>query len=200
MPNPEFFRAAGLFLKPDFLSNEQCDALREEMAAGQQADAALTREGVTDVVVDPYVRKTRKAKVPKETRHRMRDALIGVLPTLSAHFKVTLTGIQATDYLVYREGDFFARHVDAAKSADRVEGKRKVSMIVFLNDQTEAPGDGTYAGGSLVFFGLLPPPFHVLGHPLMGKRGSLVAFRPDVAHEVLPVTRGHRYTVVTWGE
>jgi SM-20-related protein len=200
MPNPKFFRAAGLFLQEEFLFAQQCDAIREEMAASQQSNAALARQGVAGLVVDPYVRKTRLVKVSKDTRLKMHEALTNLLPTLSAHFTVTLTGIQPTDFLAYREGDFFARHMDVSKSTDRVEARRKVSVIVFLNDQSEAPCDGAYTGGSLVFYGLLPPPFEILGHPLAGKRGSLVAFRPDMAHEVRPVTRGIRYTVVSWCE
>ena len=200
MPNPEFFRSAGLFLKEDFLSPEQCDAIREEMTASQQSDAVLARQGVADLVVDPYVRKTRLAKVSKDTKHKIHDALAGLLPTLSAHFNLTLTGIQPTDYLVYREGDFFARHLDVSKSKDRVETKRKLSIVVFLNDQSEAPGENVFGGGSLVFYGLMPPPFEILGHPFIGKRGCLVAFRPDVLHEVKPVTHGTRFTVVSWCE
>jgi SM-20-related protein len=200
MPSPEFFKTAGLFLKEGFLSNQQCDAIRDEMAAGQQADAALSRQGEGDGVVDPHVRKTKLARVSKETRLQMREALLSLLPALGEHFKVALTEVQPTNYLVYREGDFIIRHLDASKGGDRVESRRKVSIVVFLNDQSETPCDGAYAGGSLVFYGLLPPPFHILGHPLDGKRGSLVAFLPEVPHEVKPVTRGIRYTVVSWCE
>ena len=200
MSNPKFFKAAGLFLKEDFLSPQQCDALRDEMTAGQQFDAALERPNVADAVVDPYTRKTRLAKMSKESRHKVHDAVTSLLPALSAHFNVALTGTQPTSYLVYREGDFFKRHVDVSKTKDREESRRKVSIVVFLNDQSEVPADGTYAGGALVFYRLQPPPFDKLAHPLAGKRGTLVAFRAEVQHEVLPVTRGFRYTAVGWCE
>jgi SM-20-related protein len=198
MPNLEFFRSAGLFLKENFLPAQQCQALRQEMMAGDQFEAALERQGVAEAVVDPYSRKTKLAKVSKASRLQIRDALTGLLPALSSHFGVTLTGIQPTNYLVYREGDFFARHLDMSKSPDRMESKRKVSIVIFLNDQTDAPGEAVYSGGSLTFFGLQPPPFEKLGHPITGKEGLLVAFRSDVLHEVRPVTRGTRLTVVSW--
>jgi SM-20-related protein len=197
MPKPEFFRTAGLYLKDKFLSPEQCAAVRQEMAESQQSDAALAR-GVSEMVVDPYVRKTKLAKVSQATSLKIRDALVSLLPELSAQFKETLTEVQQTDYLVYREGGFIAPHLDVSKSKERMEAGRKVSIVVFLNDQTETPSDDSFAGGSLVFYGLLPAPFNILGHPLVAQRGSLVAFRPSVLHEVKPVTRGIRYTLANW--
>jgi SM-20-related protein len=32
----------------------------------------------------------------------------------------------------------------------------------------------------------------------VGEPGLLVAFRSDTVHEVLPVTHGERFTVVSW--
>jgi SM-20-related protein len=200
MPSPKFLQAAGIFLLDGFLAPEQCDAIREEMATSQQAQAALFQDGVPGAVVNPSTRKTSRAKISKASKLKVHDALAGLLPALSAHFKVTLKGIEPTNYLVYREGDFFKLHSDVSRTLDRQEARRKVSLVVFLNDQSGPPGDGGYEGGSLVFYGLQPPPFEKLGHPLVGKRGTLVAFRPDLLHEVQPVTRGTRYTVVSWCE
>ena len=200
MSKLEFFQKAGLFLKEEFLSPQDCETIQEEMKASQQMDATVGRQGAEDLVVDPYLRKTRMAKVSKATRLRIDQSLASLLPALGAHFNVTLKGMQPTNYLVYRERDFFARHSDVAKSEERAEGRRKVSIVVFLNDQSEVPTDGAYVGGSLVFYGLLPPPFQILGRPLVGQRGCLVAFRSDVPHEVQPVTHGIRYTLVSWCE
>jgi SM-20-related protein len=39
-----------------------------------------------------------------------------------------------------------------------------------------------------------------VGFPLIGEAGLLLAFRPNLVHEVTPVTHGERCTVVTWFE
>jgi SM-20-related protein len=191
MASLDFFRAAGLFLIEGVFPNEQCAAFSTEMSASRQSDAALERKGVQDLVVDPYARKTKVARVSKLTRFSVQDALNNLLPRLADHFQCPLTSIQPSVFLVYRPGDFFRRHADVSETEGRV---------LFLNDQLDDSGDESYSGGSLTFYGLQPPPFDKLGHPLKGKRGLLVGFQSNVVHEVLPVTRGNRYTVVTWCE
>ena len=58
---------------------------------------------------------------------------------------------------------------------------------------------GTIAGGSLTFYGLMKAPgMEKAGMPLAPEAGLLVAFRSDIMHEVNPVTRGERYTLVSW--
>jgi predicted 2-oxoglutarate/Fe(II)-dependent dioxygenase YbiX len=37
-----------------------------------------------------------------------------------------------------------------------------------------------------------------IGLPVTGEAGSLIAFPSDMVHEVTPVSRGERYTVVSW--
>jgi SM-20-related protein len=50
-----------------------------------------------------------------------------------------------------------------------------------------------------VFYGLLEDPrTHGHGLAVEGEPGLLLAFRPDLLHEVTPVLHGDRYTIVTW--
>ena len=200
MPSLEFFKSAGLYLKGNFLDAGQCRTLGEEMLHGQQIEAALERRGVSTLVIDPKTRRTKLAKVSKTSREEVHEALTALLPELSSHFRVQLTAVQPTNYLVYHPGDFFTRHRDVSENQDRVEGCRRVSIVVFLNDQAAAAIETSYVGGSLTFFGLQAAPFDKLGHPFSGKRGLLVAFRSEVPHEVQPVKDGIRLTAVSWCE
>jgi len=68
---------------------------------------------------------------------------------------------------------------------------RRVSAIVFLS---EAGRD--YGGGELVFQTGYEQRYARTLAP--SQRGSLLAFRSELSHEVTPVTHGERYTVVTW--
>ena len=77
--------------------------------------------------------------------------------------------------------------------------QRQVSVVLFLNSESEIPNPDAYAGGSLTLYGLLQEPlWEKYGFSLKGETGLLVAFRSDVFHEVIPVTEGERFTVVSW--
>jgi SM-20-related protein len=67
--------------------------------------------------------------------------------------------------------------------------------VLFLNGEGGADQPSSYGGGQLTFYGLMGDR---LGLPLAGRPGLLVAFRSDLVHAVTPVTRGERYTVVSW--
>jgi hypothetical protein len=66
--------------------------------------------------------------------------------------------------------------------------------VVFLNDRHGAGELNGFDGGELHVHGLLDGfAFEV---PARARR--LVAFGVDVIHEVTPITRGERFTLVTW--
>ena len=72
--------------------------------------------------------------------------------------------------------------------------ERKVSVVIFLNSQSETPGPNAYRGGSLLFRPRgASEPFR-----LTAEAGTLVAFRAETTHEVEPVTHGERFTIASW--
>ena len=73
---------------------------------------------------------------------------------------------------------------------------RRVSAVIFLNRQSEGPLPGSYAGGSLMLHGPYTGPELRVAMPALP--GSLIAFRSETTHEVTPVTRGERFTIVSW--
>jgi len=74
---------------------------------------------------------------------------------------------------------------------------RKVSVSIFLNQESATPESGEYGGGSLVFSNYRHEP-EAQEFRLGGEAGMLVAFRSETTHEVKPVTHGERYAIVTW--
>ena len=57
----------------------------------------------------------------------------------------------------------------------------------------------TYSGGSLAFPGApRSDPNASPGLTLTGEEGLLIGFRSDWPHEVQAVTRGTRYSIVSW--
>lgn len=114
---------------------------------------------------------------------------------IAQHFGTRITSCEAPQFLRYREGDFFVAHQDGNTGLVRIETEaRRVSVSIFLNSQAEQPGPETYCGGSLVFSDWRAG----REFRLNGEAGTLVAFRSEVTHEVVPVTHGERYSIVSW--
>jgi len=200
MPNADFFARIGLFVARDFFDAEQRAELLAEArsAAGTPATVGVGGDAYT---VDESARRSKWAEVSAETVSSVKARLLTLRPALESHFEVPLTDCQDPQFLVYREGDFFGAHRDSRRESEAAEfsKERRASVVVFLNGESEAPGPDVYGGGSLTFYGLMGDSrMEGYGLPLRGEPGLLVAFRPELVHEVTPVTHGERYTIVTW--
>lgn len=81
--------------------------------------------------------------------------------------------------LRYKEGQFYVQHTDSFKSQ-----QRSVSCSFLLNDD--------YEGGEFAFFDR-----EIV---IKGSKGSIVMFPSNFMfpHEVMPVTSGTRYSIITW--
>ena len=77
----------------------------------------------------------------------------------------------------------YAKHIDAGHPKDGVQ--RKLSISILLNDPSE------FEGGELQFT-------DVDNCKVLTKQGSIVVFPSFIEHLVTPVTRGVRYSAVTW--
>ncbi|HEX8500888.1 MAG TPA: 2OG-Fe(II) oxygenase [Pyrinomonadaceae bacterium] len=192
--------ASGLFLVRDFLDPRECAAVRDEARAAAGHPAPVYIEGA-EGVVHRDVRKTTSLEVSAATvadvGRRLRELREGV----GRHFGLSLRDCEPPQFLRYGEGDFFVRHQDG--DTDQLEFDhlrvRRVSVVVFLNGGSDVPAAGSFGGGELLIYRARGE-----GHagpvvfPVKGAAGLLVAFRSDTVHEVAPVTRGERFTVVSW--
>ena len=151
--------------------------------------------------VEETSRRTKQARISATAAARINEELLGALPRLASHFGRDLAGMQAPQFLLYREGDFFRPHHDDSEEPGAPEfvRQRSVSAVVFLNSDNPAESAG-YAGGSLTFYGLMDDDVRgdSVGLPLAGETGLLIAFPAHLVHSVSPVTAGERYTVVSW--
>lgn len=86
------------------------------------------------------------------------------------------------ELLRYNTGDFYLEHTDAANVSNHPH--RILSCSFGLNDD--------YEGGEFTFFG------RELKYKI--KKGSCIMFPSNFMypHEVMPVTSGTRYSIVTW--
>jgi SM-20-related protein len=195
----EFFTRFGLYAEREFLSPEVCASLRDEMRAATGAPATVA-DGQDDAVDETH-RRTKQTEVSPTTAARIGEELLKAVPGLAKHFERRLVGVQAPQFLLYREGDFFRAHQDDSKKPEAPDfvRQRSVSAVVFLNGST--PGDPAgYSGGSLTFYGLMDDSAsgESVGLPLAGETGLLIAFPSHLVHSVSSVTGGERYTLVSW--
>lgn len=96
---------------------------------------------------------------------------------LYEHFVIEIdTGYQL---LRYNEGEYYTQHVDSFK-----EQQRSVSCSIHLNDD--------YEGGEFAFFDR-----EII---IRAGAGSAIMFPSNFMypHEIMPVTKGTRYSIITW--
>lgn len=188
-----------LFLLRNFLDAETCAHLRAELSEAPTTQAPVYIQG-TEGLVHEDVRKTTSLHPAKETFSEIHARLQEQHSALERHFGETLHDCEPPQFLRYKEGDFFVRHQDGnTRQLDfdhlRV---RRISIVVFLNDYSVEPTEGCFSGGVLNFYDETAQADQNVTFGLEGETGLLVAFTAETFHEVMPVTGGERFTIISW--
>ena len=183
-----------LYTVRSFLDEEKCRELIAEI--GHSAATAALTYGKGEAAVDERVRRVKRVSVWPETVAYVTQRLADLRDSIAEHFGIELTTFEEPEFLCYRTGDFFVAHQDGNTGLIQLESDRmrRVSVSIFLNEQSDEPQPYTYGGGSLVFSDWRSDS----RHEIIGEAGMLVAFRSEVTHEVTPVTHGDRYAIVSW--
>jgi len=103
----------------------------------------------------------------------------------SAGWNYALATQEETQIGRYKSADegFYDWHVDAGPPENGLQ--RKLSISILLSDPSE------FEGGELQFKG-------IEDRKILTKQGSIVVFPSFIEHKVTPVTKGVRYSAVTW--
>jgi SM-20-related protein len=120
---------------------------------------------------------------------------------IEEHFRASVSDCEEPQFLRYGVCDFFVAHQDGNAGLIRSEREmsRKISVVIFLSNQSENPLPDTYCGGPLVLHRWdvsLGRADECLN--LAGEAGTLVAFHLETTHEVTPVTHGERHSIACW--
>lgn len=167
---------------PDLFTPEECRRI-------VYADLPVTQAHVTRFEKDTYndlqmtSRNTKVKSVPQlqyyQWLYSRVTEQVRYVNQQCFHFHIRrLTDFQI---LEYENTGFYGTHIDVGTGET---SKRKISLIVFLTPPEE------YDGGELI----LKPWFT----PIVQNQGSAVLFPSYIPHEIRPVTRGVRHTMVTW--
>jgi SM-20-related protein len=179
-----------------FLTPAECAVLREELrqAAGSQATVLSEDAGGA---VKPLVRRATRMTVPPGTAGHVTELLMQRQNALERRFGAALSSCEPPQFLRYLPGDFFVAHQDGNTPLIHDHSRfRKISAVIFLSAHAQTPLPDSYGDGALVLHGPYSgPPLRV---PLTPEPGTLVCFRAETTHEVLPVTHGERFTIVSW--
>jgi len=139
---------------------------------------------------DLSYRNTHWIAIPNSLRENIENAIINLYDLiLKSVYECELKKLEPVQMLYYPLGGKYDIHND---SEEVIDGKlkrvadRDISIICYLNDD--------YEGGELEF--------PSLGLKIKPMRGTIITFPSyyEYSHRVHPVTKGERFSLVTWIE
>ena len=184
-----------LLIVKQFFEPHVCGEMLAELMSAPSNSSTVAGRGPTRTV-DEGVRKSLRLQPSNETIELVTRSLLERRAEVEKYFAVTLDECEDPQFLHYRIGDYFVAHQDGNTGLLRLESeRRKISVIVFLSNESDDPQPDSHCGGSLVFsnYRLTPSQFR-----MVGEQGTLVAFRSETTHEITPLTHGERYSIVSW--
>lgn len=139
---------------------------------------------------DPAVRKAKvKYLYPTSTDPFLMKFVFGVIEANHTKFKKdSISPLrESLNLLKYtNNSSLFKMHIDSGSSSISA---RQLSCIVILSKIAD------YEGGGLVFYGNERGAGRFRLHT---EKGSLIVFPSDMFHEVTPITKGTRLSLIMW--
>jgi prolyl 4-hydroxylase len=180
--------ADGLVAVSDFLTPEQCDAIRAELSFAHWYPSAVVGGGL-----GPRISSSRVSETTDESwfTPQLSRSLRRLDRRIAAFFPAFVERREEWQATRYFRGGGFRAHFDCGHWHDEPAGEREHSMVVFL--------DTPRAGGETCF--------PLLGVAIRPKAGLLLAWRnlaagggrdPLMIHSSLPVRAGRKTILVTW--
>lgn len=164
------------------LSKEFCEFTLQQIDWATLEQGTVLRERE---IVDSVQRKTDVVwQDPLQPLGCIARAYMGIA-NQSAGWGYSLDRQEPTQIGRYKSSDrgHYDWHIDAASPKDGIQ--RKLSISILLSDPSE------FEGGELQFK-------EIEDQKILTKQGSIVVFPSFIEHRVTPVTKGDRYSAVTW--
>lgn len=179
----------GFATVPNAFAPHEVDILRNMIdTPGDKVSAVLGDDKITDTQIrDSRVKWLMPVENDLQWVFQRMAAIVGTVN--SQYFGMDLTaseGIQLTEYDSVYQG-FYGAHTDSIYGSGQAR-HRKLSVTMQLSDPSE------YEGGELALY------HQNIKAPFIAStvKGTMTLFRSHIIHEVLPVTKGKRYSFVTW--
>lgn len=175
------------------LTPEECEAILVKNFHSQKkvfaeitgGDTEKNETGLTKTI-GKVVNKIRKTEIVWASDVQLFNLMTNHMHSANVHagWRINAGGLSDVQIARYAKGGHYDWHIDSTKpSPERLQ--RKLSVSILLSDPE------TYTGGDLVLdrTATLRP---------TKKQGSIIVFPSCVYHKVEPVTRGERYSAVSW--
>lgn len=168
------------FVSENLISDKFCDNIIERYSQNDIIkEGALIGNG--SGTIDKSIRDVERVMLAKHA---------GIGSTLTATalnvnhelWKYNITHSNQTEFLIYKPDGHYNPHVDTYHSHS--DETRKLTALAFLNDDFEGGKFFINPNGNIVY----PPQ----------KKGTVLVFPSYMIHGVEPVTKGIRYSCVTW--
>jgi len=167
----------------DAFTSQQLDTIIE-MGKSLSINRAATEGNVTSAIRNNGVNwfstnGTTKYNFMYETMTAVVDALN------RQFFNYDITHLEDLQFTEYKKGEYYKSHKDQGYDKGYA---RKLSIVMQLSNESD------YEGGELHLYD-----DNVHTPKVMSKkRGRIVVFPSHILHEVKPVTKGTRYSLVCW--
>ena len=126
----------------------------------------------------------------EDTNWLFKKIINKIIDVNSKNFDLQLKFVEDLQFSEYTEEKrgFYSKHYDCGlkKSLDNYVDIRKLSFTIQLTDENE------YEGGELIFY------VDKKEKKAPKSKGTIVFFESDILHEVTPVTKGVRHSLVSW--
>ncbi len=172
--------------KENFLSDSDCDKIIKELDTEELTEGKLAGE-YKEPVLNTNVRQTLNVDFFDENLFNKINSAIKVANI--NYFRYDIESIDTLRFLKYGIGGTYNWHTDYGRHECSM---RKLTAIIQLSD------DKDYEGGDFEF-GITNSEGDDLVKGNRGK-GCLLVFPSFLSHRVAPITKGTRYSIITWME
>ena len=167
--------ASQYILLPNYLDHSLCDTIIKN-----SKDSPISKPLLNDNHIDHTIRSVDRVEL--KPNHGLAGMLTSVGLNINAdYFKFNITKSDQSELLIYNKKDHYTPHLDVMPSGHL---QRKLTVLALLNDDFE--------GGRFVV--------HTASNDIYPdlKKGSVIVFPSYLLHGVEPVTKGSRYSCVSW--
>jgi hypothetical protein len=172
----------------NIITKDLCDKILDEYKNCDHWQQTLVGEGIIDTnsrncsvvqLSSPEIIDN-NFEIRKFIDVELHQQLLEVVKKYSEEFSQFAPSIDTGyDLLRYETGQFYKQHTDSF-----LQQQRSISCSICINDD--------YCGGEFAFF----------DREIMvkGEKGSVIVFPSNFMypHEIMPVTKGTRYSIITW--
>ena len=165
--------------KAGFLTVAECESIIKQ---GRNQDSVAGSLGGDDEIKKTTRRSDVTYLMHNDENAWLYDKLGTEIQQVNAQaYGYELSGIEAIQLATYDEGDFYDWHTDLGEGDNST---RKLSLSIQLTPADE------YDGGELEFMKVT--------ETATKEQGAIVFFPSFLHHQVTPVTRGRRFSLVAW--